>query len=403
MTRTNTLVALSKKKLKASLSQSLLSLSFDILGLLTGTLLVLYFGVLSIEEAPWTLLLYPGILSVRGAVGGLFSGHLGTGLHLGTIKPVFTKNSKDFQNLLRVIVTLTLVSGVSVGVGTWVFGVFLWNATVIDFVPLLAVIIATMALSVVLISPLTIAFSVFSFRRGLDPDVVVYPVTSPISDIINTSCYVLSLALFFSFGSFGRYLIWFLDFIFVCFVVYILIKNVNNKNFVGIIREFLLTLVLVTVIVNITGSLLDRISGNTIYRVYPAIIATIGGVGSIIGSTATTKLALGLIKPTFSSIKQHLNEIGGAWLASILMFVVYAVLSSFISGATTWGALVTFTGQLLTTNVLAVSVMVVIAYAVAIFTFRHGWNPDNFVIPLESSLADTMTTAAVIIALVIII
>ena len=55
----------------------------------------------------------------------------------------------------------------------------------------------------------------------------------------------------------------------------------------------------------------------------PPLIATIGGVGSIIGSTATTKLALGLIKPSFSSIKKHINEIGGAWLASIILFIVY--------------------------------------------------------------------------------
>ena len=407
MRETNIAGALSKKKLKASLGQSLFSLSFDVIGLVTGTLLVLYLGVLSIDEAPWALFLFPGILSVRGAVGGLFSGHLGTGLHLGTINPVLRKNTKDFQNLLRVIVTLALVSGVSVGVGTWIFGVFLWNAAIIDFIPLMAVIIATMALSVVFVSPLTMIFSVFSFKRGLDPDVVVYPVTSPMSDIINTSCYVFSLALFFLFGTFGRYMILMLDLVFICFVVYVFAKNIGNTNFVGIIKEFLLTLLFVTIIVNITGSLLNKIteiaSGKAIYAVYPAIIATIGGVGSIIGSTATTKLALGLIKPTFSSIKQHINEIGGAWLASVMMFVIYALLSSVISGTATLGDLAIFIIQLLTTNVLAVSVMIIIAYAVAIFTFRRGWNPDNFVIPLESSLADTMTTASIIIALALII
>jgi cation transporter-like permease len=47
--------------------------------------------------------------------------------------------------------------------------------------------------------------------------------------------------------------------------------------------------------------------------------------------------------------------------------------------------------------------MILIAYAVAIYTFRRGWNPDNFVIPIESALADTMTTAAVIIALALIV
>jgi mgtE-like transporter len=332
---------------------------------------------------------------------------LGTGLHLGTIKATFTGNTKDFQTLLRVIVTLALVSGVSVGTGTWVFGVFLWNATLIDFIQLLTVITATMALSVVFVSPLTMMFSVFSFRRGLDPDVVVYPITSPVSDIINTGCYVLSLSLFFMFGLVGRYLILLLDIVFIAFVVYIVIRNMGETKFVETIREFLLTLVFVTIIVNITGSLLDRISGLTrarnIYSVYPAIIATIGGVGSIIGSTATTKLALGLIKPSFSSIKEHINEIGGAWLASIVMFVIYVILSTVISGAKTLGELLTFMGQLLTTNVLAVAVMLFVAYAVAIYTFRRGWNPDNFVIPIESSLADTVTTAAVLIALTLII
>lgn len=395
-------VALSKKKLKTNLGQSLLSLSFDIVGLLTGTLLVLYFGFLSIEEAPWVLVLYPGILSVRGAVGGLFSGNLGTGLHLGTIKPVLLNNTKDFQNLVRVIITLAFISGLSVGIGTWIFGALLWNFSIIDLISLLTVIIATMALSVIFISPLTIIFSVFSFRHGLDPDVIVYPVTSPISDIISTSCYFLSFAFFFFFGSLGRYLIWAIDIIFAVFVVYILIKNLFNTNFVGIIREFLLTLLFVTVISNITGSLLNRISGKVIYRVYPAIIATIGGVGSIIGSTATTKLALGLIKPTFSSIKQHMNEISGAWLASILMFIVYSFLSSIITGGTNFDQIIIFTGQLLITNLLAVFVMVIIVYAVAIFTFKGGWNPDNFVIPIVSSLADTITTAAIIISLIII-
>ena len=407
MTKINIDGVLFEKRLKVNLSQSILSLSFDVIGLITGTLIVLYLGILSIEEAPWALFLFPGIISVRGAVGGLFSGHLGTGLHLGTIKPTFMKNTKGFQMLFRVIITLAFVSGVSLAIGAWIFGVFLWNATLVDLIPLLTVIIATMALSVVFVSPLTMLFSVISFRRGLDPDVVVYPVTSPLSDIINTSCFVFCLALFFLFGSLGRYIIWVLDLIFISVLIYIFVTNIKETSYKEIIREFLLTLFFVTIIVNITGSLLNRLAGissrKTIYTVYPAIIATIGGVGSIIGSTATTKLALGLIKPTFSSIKEHVNEIGGAWLASIVLFVVYALSSLVIIGAPTHLDLIIFASQLLFINALAVSVMIIIVYTVAIFTFRKGWNPDNFVIPLESSLADTITTAAIILALTIIV
>ncbi|MEJ2271453.1 MAG: magnesium transporter [Candidatus Bathyarchaeota archaeon] len=403
MMKTNIAGALSKRRLKTNFFQSIFSLSFDTIGLLTGTLLILYSGILSIDEARWALLLFPGILSVRGAVGGLFSGHLGTGLHLGTVKATIRKNTQEFQTIIRVIITLAFISGLSVGTGTWLFGLFLWKASLIDFIYLLIVITATMALSVIFVSPLTMLFSIFSFRRGLDPDVIVYPIASPVSDIINTGCYVLSLSLFFFFGSIGRYLILTLDLIFISFVIYIVIKNIKETKFIETIKEFLLTLMFVTIIVNITGSLLNRISGTDIYSVYPAIIATIGGVGSIIGSTATTKLALGLIKPSFSSLKEHLNEIFGAWFASILMFIIYAILSSFINEPKKIVKIFLFTSQLLMTNFFAVLIMIFIAYAIAIYTFRRGWNPDNFVIPIESSLADTVTTASILLTLMIII
>jgi mgtE-like transporter len=407
MTRTNIVGALSVAKLKASLGQSLLSFSFDVGGLFTGALLVFYSGVLSVSGAPWALLLYPGILSVRGAVGGLFSGHLGTGLHLGTVKASFRGNTRDFGVLFRVVVTLAFVSGVFVGVGAWVFGLFLWDASWLDFVQLLAVIVATMGLSVVFVSPITMVFSVLSFRRGLDPDVIVYPVTSTMSDIINTCCYILCLSLFFLVEPFGRYLIWVLDLVFVAVVVYFVVKYVNETKFAETIKEFLVTLVFVTVVANVTGSFLNKIGGvgrgRSIFAVYPAIITTVGGVGSIIGSTATTKLALGLIKPSFGSIREHVNEVVGAWLASLVMFTVYAFLSLNLIGVTSLLVWALFWVQLLVTNVLAVSVMVFVSFAVAILTFRHGWNPDNFVIPIESSLADTITTAAALLVLMLVI
>jgi len=408
MTATNVAKPTSATRLRASLGQSLLSFSFDIGGLLTGALLVLYFNVFSIKEAPWALILFPGILSVRGAIGGLFSGHLSTGLHLGTVKASYTKNTKDFHLLLQAVITLALISGITVGIGTSIFGVFLWKATVLDFIKLLAVIIATMALSVMFISPITMAFSVLSFRRGLDPDVIVYPITSTVSDIINTACYIFNLKIFFTLKPLGYYLIGIVDLIFLSVVVYLLAKNVREEKFVKMIKEFLLTLIFVTFIVNVTGSFLDKISarmrnGTEIYVVYPALITTIGGVGSIIGSTATTKLALGVIKPSFSSIRQHLNEIGGSWIASIAMFTLYSITSSFTSETTTLSNSLKFATQLLTTNILAVSAMVIIAYAVAISTYRRGLDPDNFVIPIESSLADSITTLSLLIALTVIV
>jgi len=407
MTETNLAKPISATKLKASLGQSLLSFSFDIGGLLSGALLVLYFDVFSIKEAPWVLILFPGILSVRGAIGGVFSGHLSTGLHIGTVKASYTKNTKEFRIILQAVITLALISGIAVGIGTSAFGVFLWKATILEFIKLLAVIVATMGLSAVFISPLTIAFSVLSFRRGLDPDVIVYPITSTASDIIITACYIFSLKIFFGLNHLGYYLTGILDLVFLSVIAYILVKNVKEEKYVRMIKEFILTLVFVTLIVNVTGFLLDKIgarmrNGKEIYVVYPALITTVGGMGSIVGSTATTKLALGLTKASFSSIKQHLNEITGSWLASITMFTIYAIISSLTKQTTTLGSTLEIATQLLATNILAVPAMAIVAYAIAISTYRRGLDPDNFVIPIESSLADSITTLSLLVALSVI-
>lgn len=388
-----------------SLGQSLLSLSFNLGGLLAGTLLALFFDVFSL--APWTLVLFPGILSIRGAIGGLFSGRLGTGLHLGTVRYSYTKNTRYFYLLQNAVVTLTFVSGIAIGLTTWIFSVVFWGATMADFLNIAVVVVATMGLSLVLVSPLTIVISVFSFRRGLDPDVIVYPVVSTVADILVTACYVLCLSIFFSSTALGYFLIGALNLVFLSVVLYILAKNRQEKEFVKTIKEFLFTLICVVYIVNLTGSLLNQLRNvigarPEIYIVYPALIDTTGDVGSIVGSTATTKLALGTIGPTFSSIKQHKAEISSAWVASVVMFTFYSIISLLVCGMATLGNLSWLAARLLITNILAVSIMIAISYFVAMVTYRKGLDPDNFVIPIESSLADSVTTISLLTAVMLI-
>jgi cation transporter-like permease len=52
-------------------------------------------------------------------------------------------------------------------------------------------------------------------------------------------------------------------------------------------------------------------------------------------------------------------------------------------------------------NVIAVSAIILLSYAVAILTFQRGLDPDNFVIPIESSLADSVTSIALLVALIL--
>jgi mgtE-like transporter len=380
-----------------ALGQSLLSLSFNLAGLLAGTLLASHLDVFSLT--PWALLLFPGILSVRGAIGGLFSGRLGTALHVGTVRPSFTKNTKSFHQLYCAITVLTLGSSIAVGLTTSLFGAFLMGTTALDSLAILAITNTTMGFSLVSMSPITLGISVLSFKRGLDPDVIVYPVISTVADVLVAVCYILVLESFFS-SQLGRILIGLFNLALVLVVCYIWIRNRREQEFVKTVREFSLTLLLVAFIVNLTGSVLSKVSQviggrPEVYVAYPALIDTVGDVGSIVGSTATTKLALGTIEPSLSGIKEHLPEIGGAWLASLIMFILYAVAASIHTAPSQFLRLV---AELSATNILAVSSMVLISFAVALSTRRRGWDPDNFVIPIESSMADTITTVSLLLA-----
>ncbi len=391
-----------KGKFLGSLKQSLIAYAFNIFGVAAGTVIASQIGLF--EAAPWAILLYPPVISARGVIGGLFCGRLSTALHLGTMEPRFFRNTRSFNLLFQAIVVLTLGASVAMSLVAVVFGSVFFGAVALDYVGIFSVIMATMALAIVIISPVTLMVSFLSFRHGLDPDIVLYPVESTVSDLLITTAYIVVVNLYVLLGAGGQYLVVSIGLLLLFVSVYLLRKNMRQAEFTKTIKESLMTLVFVAFIVNVTGSTLGRISEivggrREVYTVYPALIDTMGDVGSVVGSTATTKLALGTLRSSFSSIKDHSVEIFGAWGASLIMYFTYSVLSLLIQGVFAFPRLLRFTALLFTANVVAASVIILISYAVAVLTFQRGLDPDNFVIPIESSLADSVTTFSLLLAL----
>ena len=375
---------------------------FGLGGLFAGFMIASSLGIF--EFAPWTFALYPVLISAKGITGGLLSGRLSTALHLGTVRPSFLKNTKTFYTLIKALIFLTLVTSATISVFSFVFGQLFWGLTFIDFPGILLVILATMSMGLFL-SIITINIAFLSFKKGSDPDVVLYPILSTISDIFLTACYIFVLILYFH-GGFGQVILSLIAIIVVFFGIYMLIKNFHETVFAKTIRESLFTIVVVAFLVNIAGTVLIGIRGFggtriEIVMVYPALIGMIGNVGSVVGSTATTKLALGLLFPSFSSMKYHLKSIFSAWGASILMFIILAFFSLFINGLFSISSLFNFISILLLTNVLAVLAIIFLTYAISILTFKRGLDPDNFVIPVESSFADGVTSFALLISLLL--
>ena len=286
-----------------------------------------------------------------------------------------------------------------------VFGVLFWGITLADFPAILSVIMATMAIGL-LLSLVTIKVSFVSFKRGLDPDIVVYPIMSTVADIGITLFYIGVFSLFFA-GYAGKWIVATIALAFGFLVLYILPKNMHEANFIKTIKESMTTLLIVAFVVNITGTVLKQIYSFVsdraeVITVYPALIDTIGDVGSVVGSTATTKLALGLLTPSLASMRSHAKNILSAWSASLVVFVVLAILSLAINGVFSWFRILSLFAILLIANVIAVTAIVLLSYSISILTFKWGLDPDNFVIPIESSFADSITTIALLAALLLI-
>lgn len=375
--------------------EALIAYSFDIGGLVAGFIVALQLNIF--ENYPWAIAVYPAVLSARGMISGLFIGRLSTALHVGTIYPKIFGNTQKFYILFKAIVVVTLETSVAMSFFSIIFGTLFWRITFTDFSAILAVITATMTLGLIL-SFFTIAVSFITFKKGLDPDVIEYPIMSTVADIFITVCYALTLNMY----SLFKHAVVLIGIINVILAIYILSRDIHKEEFIRTIKESLLTLLVVAFIVNISGTILKKISLGDIkeiYTVYPALIDTVGDVGSVVGSTATTKLALGLLKPSFSAFRAHVTQIFSAWSASIVMFVLFSALSLLINGTCAVYTFLTFASLSLITNLIAVTAIVIISCSVSIMTFKKGLDPDNFVIPIESSLADSITSIALFAAL----
>ncbi|TRO44619.1 hypothetical protein E2P30_01955, partial [Candidatus Bathyarchaeota archaeon] len=237
--------------------------------------------------------------------------------------------------------------------------------------------------------------------------VVVYPIMSTVADVFITLCYIGVLNLFFI-GTLGQWAIALACLVPVFLVFYILSKDLREAEFIKTLRESIVTMLLVSFMVNVTGTLLLGISNFVaerveIWTIYTALIGMIGNVGSVVGSTATTKLALGLLAPSFSSMRKHAKNIFSAWSASIIMFIILAVLSLSIHRLFSFSSFYLLISVILFANILAVAAIIILSFAVSILTFKRGLDPDNFVIPVESSLADSVTSIALFVSLLIIV
>lgn len=368
-------------------AQSAFPLLSNFNGILTGIVLALFINALN--SAPWTLILYPQLLTVRGVIGGILSGCLTTGLHIGTIRPTILEG--ELFRLFAVVLSLTLIGSLFVFVLGGFASLYLIGAA--SWMPILLIVVAVMTLSLLLIFPVTLTISFISYRRGLDPDFIVYPSISCLTDLIVTFLYGTILLVYFGDG--GQLLLA-VDLTFVFLVLGLALLHLADAEFRRNIFEALISILATSMVATLTGIYLReielRISGEqSVYRVYPAMIGTVGSVGAVLGSTYTTKLFIGEIEARLRDLRNIRMEIIIVWIASLMMFVVYSIIG-LIGLPWSLNGQLGFTLKLILTNLISIPAVILLSLSISIVTYKRGLNPDVFVIPIETTMADLITT-----------
>ncbi len=379
--------------------QTLIALSFNILSLFAGGLISLLTP--QFQAAPWILALFPPILTIRGGIGGIFSGNLATMLHLGLIRPRIRDNTPVYTQLISSIFVITLLDTLAMGIFSFALNLAFGQASIGEafffiVIPPVACVTA-MALSI----PLTSIIAITTFRKGLDPDILVYPILASINDIVVTATFVATIFMVLSGGAYVHLLIG-VFFLILGLSALLIWRNRRDKFFYQTIREGTTVVIMSSLFGSLNGYFLSTMSSNLlrypgVVVLYPALTNALGNIGSIIGSTKTTSLALGDVRSLKEEVRSALSQILQVESVALPMHAVFGLITYGIVAASIPGArLPILVGGALISNLMTFGFIALFALWIAHIAFNRGLNPDNVVIPVITSLSDSVATLSLL-------
>jgi len=377
--------------------QSLFAASTSFLDLTAG-FIVAFISVYVLAK-PWILIFYPPLLTIRGNINGVLSGRLSTGLHLGLISPSLKGNTKYFYSLVASVFFTSFICSVVIGFFSYGLSLLLTPGSDLTLslsldLSILSMMICTL-ISVFFLSP-TIAIT--AYRKGADPDIVLYPVLSTMNDILMSGIYVfLVFTLIFWSWAFTIMSLLLVP-SFTVLAAYLFVKYRGEDEFKETLTESLPVAIVLTFVSNAAGGFLSEMKASIsshpqLLAVYPSLICNIGEEGSMISSSVSTRLSLGYIEPSMRSFKEKesktvVSGVVSAGLIAVTGFTLAATLTYTRFPLTILESVLT----VVATKLLLLPFIVTLSFWIAVVTFKRGLNPDNITIPVITSISDMTTT-----------
>ncbi len=342
---------------------------------------------------PLSLLLFPMLMEVRGDLSGIYSGRLSTGLNLETMKPSLLNNTAEFYALFQAMFTLSFLEGFMLATIAGVTGILTVPGASSFVLHTMSISINSLFISAMISIPINTLITARGYSKGINPDLISYPVASSISDLLIILVYLTTLML----SLFSLEISVVITLLFTMVSMFLVLKNRRNSRFISVVKEGTLAVMSTLVFGTLAGITLTSIHAILernvfVIIMYPVTLTLVGDVGAAIGSDMTTQIALGSVD---MDLKSMLLSRRKEKLSSLISMISAICFTSILSQVMFKLPTVKFAFALIVFTVVAVaaSMMVMMVVAVlSIYTFKKGLDPDHFLIPIESSFSDFITT-----------
>ena len=360
-----------------------------------------------LETFPGLMVIIPGAIGMRGNIFGSFGSRLSTHLHIGTLSPEFKRSDILTENITSSII-LTMVLSVLLGIiAKAVCIIFNFpSISLFDFV--LISFIAGLISSIVML-PITMFISLKSFENGWDPDNITTPLIAAFGDFFTLPAIVAAIYVvqFVSIVPIVEKILFAL--VIISTVVALAAGYTSDKEIRNIVRQSTPVLFVCSILGTLAGGILNGsittlLKSQTLLTLVPLFSGESGGLVSVLSARLSSGLHSGLIEAELKPGKVTLENFSIVLFLSLIMFPVIGFLAE-ASTTVLGNAGVNYLNAILISliaGIIVVGVMLLIVFYISTISYRKGLDPDNIVIPLSTSLTDSISTLVLVVVSLII-
>ena len=385
----------------AVLKESLIALSICAVGDLCAGIIL---GNMEffLKTYPGLMVIIPGAIGMRGNIFGSFGSRLSTHLHIGTLSPEFKRSDILDENITASLI-LTMVLSVLLAVIAKIICI-IFNFESISLYDFVMISFIAGLFSTIIMLPITMFISLKSFEGGWDPDNITTPFIAAVGDFFTLPAIILSV-MTVNFIGFHPMVKMILFVVIIIITLASLISGYTADNDVRhIVRQSTPVLFFCSILGTVAGGILNNsistlLNNQTLLTLVPLFSGESGGLVSILGARLSSGLHSGLIDPVLRP-KKHTME---NFIAIVTLAIVMYPLIGFLAESSTLafgnigvGFPQSLSISLLAGMILILSMLLVVFY-ISTISYRRGLDPDNIVIPLSTSLTDSISTLILIV------